>query len=165
MIFPSPSSPLLSYPFFGWTLNCLHLHQLLGTLNTAQFFVLFIRKFSPCVVKNLPLTELTSSFLLFLLPVNRSRQSVRLCSYVKPSIYCMCAWNNALAYFQRNTLVPIYYQLGNLCFGKKNVPLLRQQSTSFFSFFHSLNQFRLYAWLVDLFIFFIIMLFINIPET
>ena len=85
MIFPSPSSPLLSSPFFGWTLNCLHLHQLLRTLYLAQFFVFSIRKFSPCVVKNLLLIELTSSFLLFLLPVNRSRQSVRLCSYVKPS--------------------------------------------------------------------------------
>ena len=36
----------------------------------------------------------------------------------------MCAWNNALAYFKRNSLVPIYYQLGNLCFGKKNVNLV-----------------------------------------
>ena len=142
MIFPLPLSALLSSPFF-----CLdfELPPLASTSQNSLSCTILRALHSEILSLHSKKSSINRGheFFSFLFSTSDlERKTTFMCE----AFYIACVRGiMPLLTFQRNTLVPICYELGNFCFGKKNLPLLRQQSTSFFSFVHILNQFRLYA--------------------
>ena len=142
MIFPSQSSALLSSPFFWLDFKLPPLASTSrNSLSCAILCALHSEIFSLHSKKSS--SNRGHEFFSFLFSTSDlERKTTFMCE----GFYIACVHGIMPSLtFQRNTLVPICYQLRNLCFRKKNLPLLRQQSTSFFRFVHSLDLFRLYA--------------------